>query len=81
MEALGKGRVVAQRCDVTVQDDVDALFATAADAFGAVDVVINNASLGRPAEVWEVANVMVFLASDYASYMTGETVAVSRQRA
>ena len=26
---------------------------------------------GRPAEVWEVANVMVFLASDYASYMTG----------
>ena len=36
---------------------------------------------GRPAEVWEVANVMVFLASDYASYMTGETVAVSSQRA
>ena len=27
------------------------------------------------------ANVMVFLASDYASYMTGETVAVSSQRA
>ena len=198
LEALGKGRVVAQRCDVTVQDDVDALFAAAADAFGAVDVVINNAGLGgtanlvdmtdaqwakvldvtlngtfrmtraamqamrgkggvivnnasvlgwraqkgqahyaaakagvmaltrcaalegaelgirvnavapslamhpflakvtteellselqakeaygRPAEVWEVANVMVFLASDYASYMTGETVAVSSQRA
>lgn len=198
LEALGKGRVVAQRCDVTVQDDVDALFATAGDAFGAVDVVINNAGLGgtvnlvdmtdgqwakvldvtlngtfrmtraamqamrgrggvivnnasvlgwraqqgqahyaaakagvmaltrcaalegaelgirvnavapslamhpflakvtteellselqakeaygRPAEVWEVANVMVFLASDYASYMTGETVAVSSQRA
>ena len=197
LEALAKGRVVAQRCDVTVQDDVDALFA-AADAFGAVDVVINNAGLGgtanlvdmtdaqwakvldvtlngtfrmtraamqamrgrggvivnnasvlgwraqkgqahyaaakagvmaltrcaalegaelgirvnavapslamhpflakvtteellselqakeaygRPAEVWEVANVMVFLASDYASYMTGETVSVSSQRA
>ena len=198
LEALGKGRVVAQRCDVTVQDDVDALFAAAGSAFGAVDVVINNAGLGgtanlvdmtdaqwakvldvtlngtfrmtraamqamretggvivnnasvlgwraqkgqahyaaakagvmaltrcaalegaelgirvnavapslamhpflakvtteellselqakeaygRPAEVWEVANVMVFLASDYASYMTGETVAVSNQRA
>ena len=198
LEALAKGRVVAQRCDVTVQDDVDALFAAAGDAFGAVDVVINNAGLGgtanlvdmtdaqwakvldvtlngtfrmtraamqamrgkggvivnnasvlgwraqqgqahyaaakagvmaltrcaalegaelgirvnavapslamhpflakvtteellselqakeaygRPAEVWEVANVMVFLASDYASYMTGETVAVSSQRA
>ena len=36
---------------------------------------------GRAAEVWEVANVMVFLASEYATYMTGETVAVSSQRA
>ncbi len=36
---------------------------------------------GRAAEVWEVANVMIFLASDYATYMTGETVAVSNQRA
>ena len=198
LEALAKGPVMAQRCDVTVQDEVDGLFAAAENAFGAVDVVINNAGLGgtanlvdmtdaqwakvldvtlngtfrmtraamqamrgtggvivnnasvlgwraqqgqahyaaakagvmaltrcaalegaelgirvnavapslamhpflakvtteellgeltaqeaygRPAEVWEVANVMVFLASDYASYMTGETVAVSSQRA
>jgi len=36
-------------------------------------------AFGRGAEVWEVANVMVFLASDYASYMTGEIVAVSNQ--
>ena len=36
---------------------------------------------GRSAEVWEVANVMVFLASEYSSYMTGETVSVSSQRA
>ena len=36
---------------------------------------------GRAAEVWEVANVMVFLASDYSSYMTGETLSVSSQRA
>ena len=199
LEALAAGRVIAQRCDVTVQDDVDALFAAAEREFDAVDVLINNAGLGgtanlvdmtdaqwgkvldvtlngtfrmtraamqamrgtgggvivnnasvlgwraqqgqahyaaakagvmaltrcaalegaelgirvnavapslamhpflakvtteellselkaqeaygRPAEVWEVANVMVFLASDYASYMTGETVAVSSQRA
>ncbi len=38
-------------------------------------------AFGRGAEVWEVANVMVFLASDYASYMTGEVVAVSSQHA
>ena len=199
LEESAEGRVAAQRCDVTVQDDVAALFVAAKQAFGAVDVVINNAGLGgtanlvdmtdqqwtkvldvtlngtfrmtraamqamrgtgggvivnnasvlgwraqqgqahyaaakagvmaltrcaavegaelgirvnavapslamhpflakvtteellgeltakeaygRPAEVWEVANVMVFLASDYASYMTGETVAVSSQRA
>ncbi len=36
-------------------------------------------AFGRGAEPWEVANVIVFLASDYASYMTGEVVAVSSQ--
>ncbi len=38
-------------------------------------------AFGRAAEPWEVANVMVMLASDYASYMTGEVVAVSSQHA
>ena len=38
-------------------------------------------AFGRAAEPWEVANVMVFLASDYASYMTGEVVSVSSQHA
>ncbi|WP_370942843.1 SDR family oxidoreductase [Amycolatopsis sp. cg5] len=36
---------------------------------------------GRAAQPWEVANVMVFLASDYASYLTGEVVSVSSQHA
>jgi len=35
---------------------------------------------GRGAEPWEVANVIVFLASDYSTYMTGECVSVSSQR-
>jgi 3-oxoacyl-[acyl-carrier protein] reductase len=33
----------------------------------------------RGAETWEVANVIVFLASDYSSYMSGEIVSVSSQ--
>jgi len=36
-------------------------------------------ALGRPAEPWEVANVIVFLASEYSSYLTGEVVSVSSQ--
>ena len=36
-------------------------------------------AFGRAAEPWEVANVIVFLASDYASYLTGEVVSVSAQ--
>jgi 3-oxoacyl-[acyl-carrier protein] reductase len=36
-------------------------------------------AFGRAAEPWEVANVIVWLASDYASYLTGEVVSVSSQ--
>lgn len=36
-------------------------------------------AFGRHAEPWEVANVIVFLASGYSSYMTGEVVSVSGQ--
>lgn len=46
-----------------------------------LDELASREAFGRAAEVWEVANVMMFLASDYASYMTGEIVPVSSQRA
>jgi 3-oxoacyl-[acyl-carrier protein] reductase len=38
-------------------------------------------AFGRAAEPWEIANVMVFLASGYSSYLTGEVVSVSSQHA
>lgn len=44
-----------------------------------LDELTSRELFGRGAEPWEVANVIVFLASDYASYMTGEVVSVSSQ--
>jgi 3-oxoacyl-[acyl-carrier protein] reductase len=46
---------------------------------GLLEELTSREAFGRAAEPWEVANVIVFLASDYASYMTGEVVAVSSQ--
>jgi 3-oxoacyl-[acyl-carrier protein] reductase len=43
--------------------------------------LVNLEAFGRSAEPWEVANVIVFLASDYSGYMTGEVVSVSSQHA
>ena len=135
-KAAELGEVHAIPCDVTQEDQVQALIDGAVAHFGRVDVMVNNAGLGgtksvidmtddewsrvlditlgvrinavapslamhpflakvtsdellddltkreafgRAAEPWEVANVMVFLASDYASYLTGEVVSVSSQ--
>jgi 3-oxoacyl-[acyl-carrier protein] reductase len=36
-------------------------------------------AFGRGAQPWEVATVIVFLASDYSSYLTGEVISVSSQ--
>jgi 3-oxoacyl-[acyl-carrier protein] reductase len=44
-----------------------------------LEQLTSREAFGRAAEPWEVANVIVFLASDYATYMTGECVAVSSQ--
>jgi 3-oxoacyl-[acyl-carrier protein] reductase len=38
-------------------------------------------AFGRPAEVWEMSNIVVFLASDYASYLVGEVISASSQHA
>ena len=44
-----------------------------------LDELVSLEAFKRSAETWEVANVIVFLASDYSSYMTGEVVSVSSQ--
>lgn len=46
---------------------------------GLLEELSAREAFGRAAEVWEVANVIVFLASEYSSYMTGETISVSSQ--
>jgi 3-oxoacyl-[acyl-carrier protein] reductase len=44
-----------------------------------LDELVDLEAFKRSAETWEVANVIVFLASDYATYMTGEVISVSSQ--
>jgi 3-oxoacyl-[acyl-carrier protein] reductase len=44
-----------------------------------LDDLARGEAFGRPAEPWEVATVIAFLASDYSTYMTGEVVSVSSQ--
>ena len=49
-------RPAVQRCDVTQQDEVDALVAAALDAFGRIDVLVNNAGLGGHAILVEMTD-------------------------
>jgi 3-oxoacyl-[acyl-carrier protein] reductase len=46
-----------------------------------LDTLVEKEAMKRSAEPWEVSNVIVFLASDLASYLTGEAISVSEQRA
>lgn len=48
-ELGGPSVAVAVACDVTAAADFDVLFQTAIDAFGSVDVMVNNAGITRDA--------------------------------
>jgi 3-oxoacyl-[acyl-carrier protein] reductase len=45
-----------------------------------LEQLASKEAFGRAAEVWEIANVIVFLASDYSSYLVGEVISASSQR-
>jgi 3-oxoacyl-[acyl-carrier protein] reductase len=75
MEAAGAGvRVNAVAPSLAMHE-----FLSKVTPAGLLEELTTREAFGRAAEPWEVANVIVFLASDYSSYMTGEVVAVSSQ--
>ena len=73
---MSRARLLAH-CSAAIRPRPD----VKARAYNLVLELEGKEAYGRGAEVWEVANVMMFLASDYSSYMTGEILAVSAQRA
>jgi 3-oxoacyl-[acyl-carrier protein] reductase len=44
-----------------------------------LEELLKQEIFGRGAELWEVANTIVWLASDYSSYLSGESISVSSQ--
>ncbi len=46
-----------------------------------LDELAAREAYGRAAEVWEIAATIAMLASDYTTYLTGEIVSISSQRA
>ncbi|NLU82200.1 SDR family oxidoreductase [Rhodococcus sp. HNM0569] len=46
-----------------------------------LDQLASREAFGRAAEVWEIAATIAMLASDYSTYLTGEVVSISSQRA
>ena len=54
-EVMGR-EVVAVPADVTVEDDVQRLFATVVDRLGALDVLVNNAGLGGTANLVDMTD-------------------------
>ena len=55
-DGAGSATVVGVPCDVTVEEDVQRLFATAVDELGHVDVVVNNAGLGGTANLVDMTD-------------------------
>lgn len=46
-----------------------------------LDELASKEAFGRAADVWEIAATIAMLASDYTTYLTGEVISISSQRA
>ena len=62
VNAIGPGSISTDMLNVVMQDD------------SARRRILSRTPMGRPGDASEVASVAVFLASDYASYVTGQTL-------
>jgi glucose 1-dehydrogenase len=62
VNAIGPGSIATDMLDVVMQDD------------NARRTILSRTPMGRAGDPSEVASVAVFLASDYASYVTGQTI-------
>lgn len=53
------GKALAVTCDVTSEEQVEAMFAAAKDTFSTIDVVISNAGIMTFGKTWELSEEMV----------------------
>ncbi len=54
VEAAGRKALVVQ-CDVGVQADVERMFAALDETFGRIDIMVNNAGIGRRGQIHEIS--------------------------
>ena len=77
---LGKGKAVGQNCDVSNYDDVQTLWQLAKDAFGDVDIWINNAGItNRRANLIEIspADIPRVINTNLVGLINSNKVAIS----
>jgi 3-oxoacyl-[acyl-carrier protein] reductase len=51
-----KSRAIAVRCDVSIRNEVEAMFKTTVDEFGKVDILVNNAGIAVMAPILETGD-------------------------
>lgn len=80
-EDYDPARIAGQACDVTHYDQLEALWDAAVQAFGGVDIWINNAGVGTPYRApWEIAPEQVeqVIRTNLLGVMFGTQVAYRR---